>query len=380
VRAASATGVPAPAPALWSLFDRPGDGLYARIEETVMRAAYGYCDRNQLQTARLLGLSRNVVRARLLQSGEIVGASRRGASVPVPAPAGPTVRVGYQQFGLLWLLRASGALDRAFAACGVAAAWTEYPSGVELVEALRVGELDLGVVGEGPPLIAQAQDAAIVYLAAEPPAPGAEAIVVPRGSSVHHVAELRGKRVVLNRGANVHYLFLRALEEVDLSPEDVDLVFASPTEGRAAFESGRADAWAIWDPWLAAVEQRGHARVLRDATGLASNRAYYVAARAFAEAHPTLIDVFIAEIRTLGRTANDNTEAVAELLAPLVGVETPALLTALRRSPFGLRLFDDELCASQQRVADSSHRHRLIPRAVRVADAGWVRPSRGAAG
>ena len=378
--AKASSGFPALESALVSLFDQPGDDLHARIEETVMRAAYVYCDRNQLQTARLLGLSRNVVRARLLQIGEIAGAPRRGTSVAVPALSGPTVRVGYQQFGLLWLLRASGALDRAFAARGVAVAWTEYPSGVELVEALRTGDLDLGVAGEEPPLIAQAKDAAIVYLAAEPPAPGGEAIVVQRDSPLRGVADRRGKRVVLNRGANVPYLFLRALEEVDLSLSEVDVVFASPAEGRAAFEGGRADAWVIWDPWLAAVEQGGRARVLRDATGLASNRAYYVAARAFAEAHPALIDVFIAEIGALGRTANDNTEAVAELLAPLVGVEKPALLTALRRSPFGLRLFDAELCALQQRVADSSHRHRLIPRPVTVAEAGWVRPAHNAAG
>jgi sulfonate transport system substrate-binding protein len=281
--------------------------------------------------------------------------------------------VGYQRFGLLWLLRASGALDRALAAQGAAGAWTEFPSGVELVEALRVGELDLGVVGEGPPLLAQAQDRALVYLAAEPPAPHGEAIVVRRDSGLHGVSDLRGKRVTLNRGANVHYLLLRALEEAGLSLSDVDVTFASPAEGRQAFEDGRTDAWVIWDPWLAAAEQSGRARILRDATGLASNRAYYVARRAFAEAHPARIDLFIAEVRALGRTANDNAEAVAELLAPQVGVEKLALLKALRRNPLGLRLFDAELAASQQRVADSSHRHRLITRPVTVADAGWVR-------
>ena len=373
------TGFPALEAALTSLFDQPRDDLFARIEETVMRLAYEHSERNQLQTARLLGLSRNVVRARLLQIGAINGSSRHGAPGVsrrgTAAGPGRSVRLGYQRFGLLWLLRASGALDRALVTQGAEAAWTEFPSGVELVEALRIGELDLGVVGEGPPLLAQAKDGAVVYLAAEPPAPLGEAIVVRKESDVERVADLRGKRVMLNRGANVHYLLLRALEEAGLSLSDIDVVFASPAEGRKAFETGRTDAWVIWDPWLAAVEQTGNARILRDATGLASNRAYYVARRAFAQANPALIDLFIGEVRALGRTANDNTEAVAELLAPQVGVEKRALLTALRRNPLGLRLFDAELAAAQQRVADSSHRHHLIARPVTVADAGWVRPS-----
>jgi sigma-54 dependent transcriptional regulator len=57
--------------ALLSLFEKESPNLYAAIEAAVMRTAYEFCDRNQLQTARLLGISRNIVRARLMQYGEI---------------------------------------------------------------------------------------------------------------------------------------------------------------------------------------------------------------------------------------------------------------------------------------------------------------------
>jgi aliphatic sulfonates family ABC transporter substrate-binding protein len=360
--------------ALLGLFDEGGPALHARIDEAVMRAAYAYCDRNQLQTARLLGISRNIVRARLLAIGEIAGGARTSATSG-PASAGTVVRIGYQRFGLLWMLRTSGALDRALAARAATVSWTEFPSGVELVEALRVGTLDLGVVGEGPPLLAQAMQAPFVYLAAEPPAPGGEAILVRRDSPIRTVRDLGGKRVVLSKGANVHYLLLRALEEAGLSPDALDIVFAAPAEGRALFEAGHADAWVAWDPWLAVAEHEGHARVLRDATGLASNRAYYVAARGFAESEPGLVEAFIAEVRALGRTANDNADAIVELLAPAAGIEKAALRMALGRNRFGLRIFDAELAASQQRVADSSHRHRLIAHPITVVDASWVRAS-----
>jgi aliphatic sulfonates family ABC transporter substrate-binding protein len=369
--AGTVPGAPPLEAALISLFDKGGPELHARIEETVMRAAFAYCDRNQVQTARLLGVSRNIIRARLMAIGEIPA----GAARTTPRPD-KTVRVGYQRFGLLWLLRASGSLDRSLSERGAAVTWTEFASGMDLVDALRARKVDLGVVGEGPPLLAQAMHAPIVYLAAEPPAPAGEAIVVRRDSSIRTVADLRGARVVLSKGANVHYLLLRALEEIGLSPSMVQISFAPPAEGRTLFESGAADAWVIWDPWLACAEHGGGVRVLRDATGLASNRAYYVAARSFADGEPELVQVFLDEVRALGRTANENAEAVVELLAPAAGIEKAALLVALRRNRFGVRLFDAELAAGQQSVADSSHRHRLIADPVSIVDARWYHAPR----
>jgi sigma-54 dependent transcriptional regulator len=60
--------------ALLALFEKEPSNLYAAIEAAVMKTAYEFCDRNQLQTARLLGISRNIVRARLIQCGVLAGA------------------------------------------------------------------------------------------------------------------------------------------------------------------------------------------------------------------------------------------------------------------------------------------------------------------
>jgi DNA-binding NtrC family response regulator len=265
-----------------ALLEMGGPDLHGRIDRLVLRAAFELCDRNQVQSAKLLGISRNVLRARLIEAGDLrparVGAL---ATDPVELAAGgvgaprPLVRIGYQHFGLLWMLRACGALDRAFGGRGVDLQWTEFASGADLVEALRAGALDLGVVGEAPPLVAQAARAPIVYLAAEPPAPEAEAIIVPPESPVLRVADLRGRRVALTRGANVHFLLLRALEEAGVETSAVDVVFTEPSEARRMFEGGLVSAWVIWDPLLASVQHATGARVLRDASGLTTNRAFY---------------------------------------------------------------------------------------------------------
>jgi sigma-54-specific transcriptional regulator len=62
--------------ALLELFEQELPDLFERIENVVLKTAYHYCEHNQLQTARLLGISRNVVRARLIRFGEIAGTLR----------------------------------------------------------------------------------------------------------------------------------------------------------------------------------------------------------------------------------------------------------------------------------------------------------------
>jgi aliphatic sulfonates family ABC transporter substrate-binding protein len=327
--------------ALTQLFEQNAPQLHERIEESVFRTAYRYCDRNQVQTARLLGISRNIVRARLIQFGELNETPRAQRLTALDGKSRlrivppEKVRIGYQKFGLLGHVKDKGVLETQLRARGTDVEWTEFPGGTQLVDAMRERRVDLGVVGEGPPIVAQAARAPIVYLAAEPPAPEDEAIIVPRDSPIKSVAELKGKTIALNKGANVYYLLLRALEESGLKPEDVQLALVPPTGARAAFDSGEVDAWAIWNPLLATVIRDTGARILRDGSGLCTNVAYYVGTRDFADSHGDIVKLFLHEVSAVGR----------------------------------VRPIDAGIVAEQQRVADTFLRARLIPRAVTIADA-----------
>ena len=123
------------------------------------------------------------------------------------------VRIGFQKYGKLVLLKGKGSLEAKLEPLGYKVAWTEFPSGPPLLEALNVGAIDFGITGEAPPIFAQAAGAPIQYLAYEPPAPKGEAILVPKDSKLKSVADLKGKKVALNKGSNVHYLLVKALEK-----------------------------------------------------------------------------------------------------------------------------------------------------------------------
>jgi sulfonate transport system substrate-binding protein len=290
-------------------------------------------------------------------------------SLGAHAQAPKELRIGFQKYGTLTILKARGDLDKRLAAQGIAVKWTEFPAGPVLLEGLNVGSIDFGTVGEAPPIFAQAAGADLVYVANQPPAPGGEAIIVPKDSGLKNVAELKGKKVALNKGSNVHFLLVKALEKAGLKYGDVQVVFLPPADARAAFERGSVDAWVIWDPFLAAAEKQLGARQLADGKGIVANHQFYLASRPYAEKHPQVIQAVIEELAKLDRWAAGNNKAVAELLAPQIGLDPAITEVAAGRFAYGIVPISAQVAAEQQKIADVFYELKLIPKAIRVSDA-----------
>ncbi|SOY46284.1 sulfonate ABC transporter substrate-binding protein [Cupriavidus taiwanensis] len=293
------------------------------------------------------------------------------------------LRIGYQKYGTLTLLKARGTLEKRLAPQGITVKWTEFPAGPQLLEGLNVGAVDFGTVGEAPPIFAQAAGAQLVYVGNEPPAPTAEAIVVPRGSAIRSVAELRGKRVALNKGSNVHYLLVRQLEKAGVPYGEIQPVYLPPADARAAFERGAVDAWVIWDPFLAAAEKQLGARVLadgRDADGrnVVSNHQFYLASRPYATAKPEIVALILDELATLGKWAEKSPKDATAVLSGETGLPADVLDLAVSRFSYGARPVSAGVLAEQQRIADAFHSLKLIPKPVKVADARWDAPQQQA--
>lgn len=286
-----------------------------------------------------------------------------------------TLRIGYQKYGTLVLLKAKGTLEKRLADQGITVQWTEFPGGPQLLEGLNVGSIDFGVTGETPPVFAQAAGADLLYVAHEPPAPTSEAILVPKDSPVTGVKDLKGKKVVLNKGSNVHYLLVRALEDAGLNYSDIQTVFLPPADARAAFERGSVDAWVIWDPYQAAAEQQLNARTLRDGTGLVDNNQFYLATRPYAQAHPDVIAALVDEVRKTGEWSRANPDEVTQQVAPLLGLPAPIVLTSVKRQGFGAAYISPEVTNAQQKIADAFYQLKLIPKPLSIKDVIWTPPA-----
>ncbi len=238
-----------------------------------------------------------------------------------------------------------------------------------LLEGLNVGSIDFGTVGEAPPIFAQAAGANLVYVGNEPPSPSSEAIVVPKDSKIRTLADLKGKRVALNKGSNVHFLLLKALEKAGIGYRDIETVFLPPADARAAFERGSVDAWVIWDPFLAAAEKQLGARVLADGKGLVSNHQFYLAARPYAEKNQDIVRIVIEELAKVDEWGRANQKEVASVLALQTGLDPAILELAASRYAYGVRPITADVAAEQQKVADAFAALKLIPKAIVVKDA-----------
>ena len=285
------------------------------------------------------------------------------------AQASKEVRIGYQKYGTLTLLKGRGTLETRLAQKGITVKWTEFPAGPVLLEGLNVGSIDFGTVGEAPPIFAQAAGANLVYVGNEPPAPEAEAIVVPKGSTIRSVADLKGKKVALNKGSNVHYLLVKALEKAGVDYKDVQTIFLPPADARASFERGAVDAWVIWDPFLAAAEKQLGARVLADGKGLVSNHQFYLASRTYAQANSDTLRTVLEEVAKVDDWGRKNTAEVVAILAKQTSLEPAVVGLAANRYSYGVKPVSAEVINEQQKIADVFSRLKLIPKTIAVKDA-----------
>lgn len=284
------------------------------------------------------------------------------------------LRVGYQKYGTLVMLKAKRRLEEHFAPTGTEVTWTEFPGGVKVMEALNVGSIDFGVTGDGPAIIAQAASAPFVYVGFEPPTPEGVAILVKSDSAIQSVADLKGKRIGTSKGGNAHHLALRSLEKAGVKQSDVEWLFMFPADARVAFERGNIDAWGLWDPFLAGVQVDLQPRVLADGKyANVANHQFYVASRGFAEKSPMALKTLLAEIDRIDQESKVDPTSVAKVLAPTIGMQPEAVERALRRMGYGVKSPTAEVIASQQAVADLFFASGLIPKSVKVSEAVLTR-------
>jgi sulfonate transport system substrate-binding protein len=304
---------------------------------------------------------------RLITSA-VLSVSIVAATVSVSYGQEKTVRIGFQKYGKLVLLKGKGSLEEKLKPLGYKVVWTEFPSGPPLLEALNVGAIDFGNTGEAPPIFAQAAGAPIQYVAYEPPAPKGEAILVPKDSKLNSVADLKGKKVALNKGSNVHYLLVKALEKAGVKYSEIEPVFLAPADARAAFERGSVDAWVIWDPFQAAAEAATGARTLADGTGIVANYQFYFSSKKFLDSDPKAIDAVLEQLNEVDEWTKKDIHAVAEQIAPAVGLPVAVVEVALKRQSYGIKPITDGVVAEQQQVADTFFGLGLIPKAIKISD------------
>ncbi|WP_138922443.1 sulfonate ABC transporter substrate-binding protein [Hylemonella gracilis] len=298
-------------------------------------------------------------------------------NAPALAQAVPKeVRIGWQKGSAILVLgRRQQVVETRLKALGVESVkWVEFQFGPPMLEALGAGAIDLGSVGDTPPIFAQAGGANLVYAAAMPSAQ--HAVLVPQNSPIKTLADLKGKKVAFGKGSSAQNVAIKALALAGLTVKDIEPVYLSPADATAAFNGGNIDAWVVWDPYFAIAERRYNARAVADTSDkrLAS-ASYYIAGRDFAAAHPVVLSAVIDELRKLTIQAGKNREELAALAAESTGIDAEIWKTAFARAEFDVVPIGAAHIAQQQQLADTFHALGIIPRKIQVSEIVWRAPA-----
>jgi sulfonate transport system substrate-binding protein len=300
-------------------------------------------------------------------AGAAAAAEPAGVDTTTQDLSGVTLRVGDQSHTAETLLDAAGQLED----LPYDITWTDFAAGPPLMEAINAGEIDLGGVGDTPPIFAQSAGTPFKIVGssrADDPDASALAVLVPEGSDVEEVADLEGQRVAFTEGSAAHYFVIRALDEVGLTLDDVEPVPLAPPDALAAFQGGNVDAWAVWDPFVALAEESG-AETVVTGSGLVPGYSFQVAGTgalddpAVAEA----IGDYLLRYRAAADWAIDHREQWSQLYAENTGLPSDVVENSFERFETRSVPITDEIITNQQEEADTFFEAGLIPEAIEVS-------------
>ncbi len=271
-----------------------------------------------------------------------------------------TITVGDQKGGSKALLRASGVLDE----LPYKVKWKEFTSGPPLMEALNAGSIDIGAVGNTPPLFAAASDAKIVVVAGDTMGAKGDTIVVPKNSKIKDPGDLEGKKVAVAKGSSANYNLLAQLDKAGADFGKVDVQYLQPADALAAFSAGHVDAWAIWDPYTAQAEVDEKARVIVDGGGLVNGMVFQAAnpdalkdkATAAAFKH------YVGRLAEAKVWSNTHRQQWAKVWAEETGLSPEVTGRAVNRRVAKPTALDDKVIASEQEMADAFVAAKLLPK------------------
>jgi sulfonate transport system substrate-binding protein len=236
-----------------------------------------------------------------------------------------TLNVGDQKgTGAEAILQAAGLLNK----LPFHVNWSDFTSGPPMLEAMASGSVDVGGVGDAPPVFAAAGGEGVVIVGARTvPGGDQDAVVVPKGYPITSIQQLKGKKIAYGSGSSGNYDLLTVLTAAGLTTKNVTMVNLQPADALAAFTSGSVDAWAIWPPYVQQVVAQDGAKVLARGPQYGSPYSYEVASKS-AVANPqkaAAIQVYLTTLDKAYVWAEKNPGAWGAAWAAATGL--PASIT-----------------------------------------------------
>ncbi|MFE7275262.1 ABC transporter substrate-binding protein [Streptomyces sp. NPDC057623] len=275
-----------------------------------------------------------------------------------------TLNVGDQKGGSEAILRAAGELKN----LDYKIKWSTFTSGPPLLEAVNAKAVDVGGVGNTPPVFAAGAGSKITVVAAWHGTSKGDTILVPNDSKLSGTAQLKGRSIAVAQGSSAHYQLVASLKKAGLSLSDVQVKYLQPADALAAFTSGKVDAWAVWDPYTSQILKAKQGRVLTTGDGITNGLTFQVAApNALKDKKKAAaIKDYLERLRRAYKWVYTHEDEWAKVWSKETGLPEDVALAAVKRT-YTTRIavaVDKPLIASEQEIVDTFADLKLIPNKV----------------
>ncbi|OPY70431.1 MAG: putative aliphatic sulfonates-binding protein precursor [Syntrophorhabdaceae bacterium PtaU1.Bin034] len=278
------------------------------------------------------------------------------------------IRFAYQTAHTLFVVANElGWFQEEFSKDGIAFEAKVFVAGPPIIEAFAGGRLDFGLVGDQPALLARANG--IDIKAVGVPLSGYKnlALVVPAGSKITGVSDLKGKRVGVTVGSVGQHLLYLFLKKNGLKPSDIKQFNLQPPDIKLALSLNHIDAAVTWDPWISIIEEEKIGRPILDGSGLKNNANVIIVAEQFAKDYPDVIKRVLKIFLRAEEFVENNPEKAIAISAKATGYKREVQARAFRKFDYDIRLTDDVVKSIEQ-TALFLRESNLLRKDVNVKD------------
>lgn len=279
-----------------------------------------------------------------------------------------TLNIGDQKgTGAEALLKAAGLLNK----LPFKVNWSDFTSGPPMLEAMSSGAVDVGGVGDAPPVFAASGGENVEIVQATKNVNGDQnAVLVPKNSPITSAAQLKGKKVAVAEGSSANYNLLTVLSSAGLTTKEVSIANLQPANALAAFSSGAVEAWDVWPPYVQQAVAQDNARIVTTGAAYGSPYSFVVANKA-SVANPqkaAAIKVYLTELNKAYIWESTHPDQWATVWGAASGLPTSIMdpaATAQAALPVPI---DATVIAAENAIVTQFYKAGQLPKDVNMAD------------
>lgn len=279
-----------------------------------------------------------------------------------------TIRVALNAgLNVLLLVKEQGLLDEALEKYNARVEWSEFASGLPLLESMTAKRVDLSFLGDGAALQGQGAGVDFSNIGLINDGAALNSILVHPDSGIAELPGLKGKKLAVAKGTTSHVFLVKFLKQYGMAESDLDLVNLQLTDALSAFQSGQVDAIATIDPYTTQLTAQKKAVELKPKEVIKAP-VTLIARNEFSKAHPDIVTEVLRVYKSAAEWQDSHIEEAAQTYAELKGLDPALVKVLITKQAAGLKPIDEDIIDIQQQSADFLYESEFLRKQFQYRD------------